>query len=314
MKLPPLNALRAFEAAARHNGYVAASEELNVTRGAISRHVKLLEAHLGTPLFHRHARGVELTEAGRRFLPVLSEAFETITREAARLRTDTRTLRILCPPATSIRWLLPNLESFRTRHPDIDLRLTTDFFRTSRFEIREFDVSFSVEHWPKRLEGLTVVPIFPVMLTPACTPDLLNGSLPLRTPADLARHTLLHETPWRHDWQDWLAAYPADGVSAAAGDDFPNLDMAVKAALMGAGVVMADRVLCREELEAGLLVRPFPQMQCPSPYGAICLLVHDHLMDTPDVKAFVDWARETGARSAREAGLADDVSGANAAP
>lgn len=306
-KLPPLNALRAFEAAARHNGFVGASEELNVTRGAISRHVKLLEEHLGTALFRRHAKGVELTGAGRQFLPVLTDAFDTITREAARLKSDTQSLRVLCPPATSIRWLIPNLDDFRRRHPEIDLRLTTDFFRSSQFETGEFDISFSVEHWPRQREGLTVVPLFPVMLTPACAPRLAEGEVPLRTPQDLTRHTLLHETPWRHDWEAWLSAFPVPGLSKASGDDFPNLDMAVKAALMGAGVVMSDLVLCREELQAGLLIRPFPDLACPSPLGDTCLLVHDTLLYTPKVAAFVEWARETGRRSAIASGLGGEA-------
>ena len=128
MRLPPLNALRAFEAAARHDGFIGASDELNVTRGAISRHVKVLEEHLGVALFTRYAQGVRLTTAGRQLQPVLAEAFRSIASEAHRIRSDALDLRIICPPATSIRWLIPRLEGFRRRHPTIVVRLTTDFY------------------------------------------------------------------------------------------------------------------------------------------------------------------------------------------
>ncbi len=292
MRLPPLNALRAFEAAARHNGFVGASDELNVTRGAISRHVKLLEDHLGTPLFRRHAKGVDLTDAGRRLLPVLTEAFDRIAREARRVSASASDLRIICPPATSIRWLIPRLEMFRQRHPEIHVRLTTEFHSKLGMDVSDYDIGFSVEHWPDRLDNMETHPLFPVILTPACAPELLAGPKPLTTPEDIANFTLLHETPRHEDWSAWLAAFPVAGVNPDSGDAFPNLDIATKAAVMGAGLVMADLVLCREELSAGTLVAPFAEMTCPSPYGAVCLLGPKDKWHTAKVKAFVDWAVE----------------------
>lgn len=292
MRLPPLNALRAFESAARHNGFVAASEELNVTRGAISRHVKLLEDHLGTPLFRRHAKGVDLTEAGKRLLPVLTDAFEKIAREAQRVSSSTADLRIICPPATSIRWLIPRLEMFRQKHPDIQVRLTTEFHSKLGMDVSDYDIGFSVEHWPKRAEGMEIQPLFPVILTPASRPGFIVAGAPLATPADLAKVTLLHETPRREDWSAWLAAFPVAGVSPTEGDEFPNLDIAVKAAIMGAGVVMADLVLCHEELASGALVAPFPDLTCASPYGSVCLLGVADKWHDPKVTAFRTWAME----------------------
>lgn len=292
MRLPPLNALRAFEAAARHNGFVGASEELNVTRGAISRHIKLLEDHLGTPLFRRHAKGVDLTDTGRRLLPVLTEAFGKIATEAQRISTSSADLRIICPPATSIRWLIPRLELFRKAHPDIRVRLSTEFFSKRGFDTTEYDIGFSVADWPERAENMRVQELFPIKLTPACSPALLTGERPLESPADLASFTLLHERPGRYDWTAWLDAFPTPGVTASDGDDFPNLDMAVKAAVMGAGVVMADAVLCRDEITAGTLVMPFPEMVCGSPYGATCLIAPHENWRSTKVKKFVDWAME----------------------
>ncbi|PWJ12867.1 LysR substrate-binding domain-containing protein [Jannaschia seohaensis] len=288
-KLPPLNALKAFEAAARHGGFVGASEELHVTRGAISRHVKLLEAHLGVPLFVRQAQGVRLTAAGLKLLPVVSEAFGTIARAAENLSADAAELRIICPPGTSIRWLLPRLEDFRTAHPEFRVRLTTDFYPESGFDPIEADIGFSVSNWPNRSPDLAAQPLFPTLLTPACAPRYLRDKA-LRRPEALAACELLHETRSHADWTAWTDAFRPAGVDPARGQDFPNIDIATKAAVMGVGVVMADLVLCREELDAGTLVAPFPDMVCPSPLGGICLLAGRDKWQIPKVAAFRSWA------------------------
>ncbi len=291
VRLPPLNALRAFEAAARHGGFVGASTELNVTRGAISRHVKLLEEHLGVPLFARQAQGVRLTAAGAELLSVVSDAFGLIARAADRISSNAAELRVICPPGTSIRWLLPRLEDFRTKHPDLRVRLTTDFFPDGGFDPVEADIGFSVANWPKRSEGLELQTLFPVLLTPACAPGyLLERSL--GSPEALAGCELLHETKNHADWTAWLAKFRPTGVDPAIGQDFSNIDIATKAAVMGVGVVMADLVLCREEFEAGTLVSPFPDMVCKSPLGGICLLGGSEKWNTLKVRAFRSWAHD----------------------
>ncbi len=292
MRLPPLNALKAFEAAARHGGYIAASEELHVTRGAISRHVKQLEEHLGVPLFTRQAKGVRLTEAGRELLPVLTDVFERIQNECQRVTADAGTLRVICPPTTSIRWLIPKLDDFRRKHPEIKVRLTTDFHSGNPSSSSEQDIGFSVAHWPTRETGLKVQTLFPVYLTPACAPSLLEGRPPVRTMEDLAAYPMLHERPGRWDWTEWVEAFNATCFDLKSGDEFPNLDMATKAAVMGAGVVMADLVLCREELESGALVAPLPHLTCPSPTGGVCVLGKEELWDEPKVRCFREWALE----------------------
>lgn len=291
MRLPPLNALRAFEAAARHQGYIAAAEELFVTRGAISRHVKLLEDHLGVQLFKRHAKGVDLTEAGRRFLPVLTEAFRNIATEAERLTTAGNDLRIICPPSISIRWLIPRLERFRIAHPDIRLRLTTDFYGEDGFDTSEFDIGFSVENVTTRPAHIMVQPLLPVVLSPACAPDLLDQT-PLKFPVDLSRVTLLHEHPGRNDWRAWVAHFGVGDIDPDSGDVLPNVDMATKAAVIGAGVVMADLLLCRDELCDGRLVLPFPDLQCPSPMGRYCLIGPQNRWHSANVKLFRDWVAQ----------------------
>jgi DNA-binding transcriptional LysR family regulator len=291
MRLPPLNALRAFEAAARHGGFVGAAEELHVTRGAVSRHVKGLEADLGVALFVRKAQGVRLTAAGARLLPILTEAFGRMSAELTRIRMDARDLRVLCPPATSIRWLLPRMQTFRQAHPDLRLRLTTDFHGEGGFDDSSYDIAFSLEHWPGRPEEVACQPLFPVRLTPACSPTLLERVGPLDGPGDLAGLDLLHETAARLDWTAWVEAHGlASAIDAGTGPVFPNLDMAMRAAIMGLGVVMADLVLCREELESGLLVTPFPDLLCEGTFGDICLLARSDRWHEPAIARFRTWA------------------------
>ncbi|SMX37896.1 LysR substrate-binding domain-containing protein [Maliponia aquimaris] len=294
-RLPPLNALRAFEAAARHDGFVGASEELHVTRGAVSRHIKLLEEHLGVPLFRRHARGVTLTEAGLQLLPVLTESFGRIASVSRRIASDASELRIICPPATSIRWLIPRLDRFRERHPDIRLRLTTDFHGDLGFDGLDHDLGFSIEHWPGRGREIAMQLLFDVRMTPACAPVYLARHR-LDRPEDLAGAALLHETQDHADWRAWLACFPVAGVDAGSGDDFPNLDIATRAAVMGTGVVMADLVLCQDEFAAGTLVAPFPDMVAGAPVGGVCLLGRRDRWEVPKVRKFREWAVEEATR------------------
>jgi DNA-binding transcriptional LysR family regulator len=293
--LPPLNALRAFEAAARHGGFAGAADELCVTRGAISRHVKLLEARLGVALFARLPQGVRLTAAGRRLVPEVTGAFASIERAVRAVSEDAGGLRILCPPATSIRWLLPRVGTFEEAHPGIRLRLTTDFYGGGS-DWSAFDLGFSVERHPGRAPDIAVQPLFPVRLTPAAAPAYLEAQ-GIRAPSDLARATLLHETRARDDWRTWLTAHDLRSADAATERDFPNLDMAVQAAVMGAGVVMADLVLCRAELDSGALVAPFAKMVCEGASGGIALIGPRDRWDAPPVAAFRAWAAAEAERA-----------------
>lgn len=300
MRLPSLNALRAFEAAARHGGYIAAAEELNVTRGAVSRQVKSLEDHLGMPLFRRHTRGVELNEAGRALLPVLTKAFGDISEGVERLGDRRAALRVICPPALSIRWLLPRLPEFKLAHPDIRLRITTDFFGDRGFDGDEFDIGFSCQTPPgKRSSDMIAEPLIPYILCPACAPGLLRDKGPLDGPSDLVRLGLICERHTDDDWVDWLRHFGVEGVDVADADHFPNFDLAVKAAVMGAGVIMADLFLCHEELAKGSLVLPFPEMTCPSPWGWFSLLYASTIRDEPDVTAFRTWIVDAAATDRR---------------
>jgi LysR family transcriptional regulator, glycine cleavage system transcriptional activator len=306
VRLPPLNALRAFEAAARHGGFTGAADELCVTRGAISRQVKLLEEHLGTALFRRLPQGIELTEHGRRYLPVLTGAFESIIDGAKRISAAKSELRIICPPTISIRWLIPRLGQFRARSPDIRIRLTTEFFEWGEFQSGDFDLGFSVERHGRhgqRPAGIEILPMFPMLIVPACAPQLLKGPVALEKPEDLANFTLLHESPDHHDWKSWISIFNVKGVDPETGDAFPNLDMAVKAAVVGMGVVMGDLVLTRDEFETGLLVMPFKDLRCETDWGKFSLVGPVSSWNDPKVEAFKSWVAEAAATEAKELGV-----------
>jgi LysR family glycine cleavage system transcriptional activator len=289
MRLPPLNALRAFEAAARHGGFIEAAAELHVPRGAISRHVKLLEDHLGRALFHRSARGVTLTRAGAELLPVLTDAFRRIADGASRV-AERNEIRVICPPATSIRWLMPRLGVFRAAHPGVRLSITTDFYGERPFDGLDFDLSINCVDPPQqRAAGLRVEPLFPTVSSPACAPSLLARLGPIEQPADLARLPILRES--RHDchWSEWQAAHHVPGLDPESGGAFPNFDLAIKAAVMGEGMILADIVLCRDELAQGSLVLPFPELRHEMPWGWVSLIGTQDRWDDPQVVAFRTW-------------------------
>jgi LysR family glycine cleavage system transcriptional activator len=295
MRLPPLNALRAFEAAARHGGYIDAADELHVTRGAISRHVKTLEEHLGVTLFRRASRGVELTRAGRDLLPALTKAFKVIEEGAARV-TDRSELRVICPPALSVRWLLPSLPEFRAAHPDVRIKLTTDFHGDHAFDGTDYDISIGCANPSnQRPSDIRVEPVAPYTLVPACSPGLLESAR-IRTPEDLVGVNLIREDYPGSDWPDWLKHFRMDHLDLEQGDVFPNFDLAIRAAIMGTGVIMGDLFLCREEFEKGILVQPFPGMSCESSWGWFCVLYPAALLDNPSAVLFLDWVNEIAAR------------------
>ena len=289
MRLPPLNALRAFEAAARHGGYIDAADELHVTRGAISRHVKLLEDHLGVALFHRGVRGVELTRSGRALLPVLTDAFRRISEGAARV-TERLEIRVICPPATSIRWLMPRLPAFRAAHPEVRLSITTDFYGDRAFDGVDFDLAFVCEDaLPRRPDKIRLERLYPSVVSPALAPSLLAERGPITRPEDLARFPILKEAPDTGDWTEWQRAYAIPGLDIDRGDAFPNFDLVVKAAVMGAGMILADVMLCREELAQGVLVMPFPEMRHALDWGWVSLAGTTDRWEDPPVAAFRNW-------------------------
>lgn len=295
--LPSLNGLRAFEAAARHMSFKAAAHELFVTPGAVSQHIKGLEDALGKPLFFRHGRGIELTEAGALLLPVLRDAFQRMSDATDRLTdSDTRgPLNVSVLPSFAIKWLVPRLGKFRNRYPDYDVRLSAtpqlvDFFR----EDLDLAIRLGTGEWADlRCDRLMSGDLFPV-----CSPNLLKGRHPLRKPADLKHHTLLHNQSYG-EWPMWLKVHNVEGVDASRGPGFSDTGLVIEAAMDGQGVGLSRMALAEAELAAGRLVQPF-DLVIPSEL-AYYIVYPEARARQPKIAAFRDWliqeAREAAGNS-----------------
>jgi LysR family glycine cleavage system transcriptional activator len=292
-RLPPLNSLRAFEAAARHLSFTKAAEELHVTPAAISHQIKALEDHCGAPLFRRLTRALELTETGQAALPALREGFDKLAEAAERLRPDRGNgiLTVSVAPSFAAKWLLPRLERFRERHPGFDIRIdATDSL--AKFDADGVDIAlrYGRGHYQDVVsECLMAESVFPV-----CSPALLDGDHPLTSPADLSRHTLIHVS-WQTaqaaapNWRMWLKAAGIETIDAERGPRF-NLDsMAVQAAIDGQGVVLANGALVADDLAAGRLVRPFPPAADETTVFCYYVVYPEAHQLNPKVRAFRDW-------------------------
>jgi LysR family glycine cleavage system transcriptional activator len=286
-KLPPLNAMRAFEAAGRHQSFSRAADELCVTQGAISRHIKLLEADMGVQLFHRHARGIRLTKVGRSLLPEVSGALERIASAVGAVARRQRELKVICACTLANRWLVPQLPRFRDLHPDISVSVglfTSGYedFYAGHYDIG-IDCFIEADNRPRELDARL---IRREALLPACAPSLIENGPPLETPSDLVAYTLLHAAV-ESDWRNWLAAAGADGVDVGRGQMFATSEMAIKAAETGLGIAMCDRYFIEDELASGRLVTPFDLVV--SDNTGYFLFAERGRMDEPAISVFRDW-------------------------
>ena len=294
-RLPPLNALRAFEAGARHLSFTKAAEELHVTQAAVSHQVKLLEEDLGVSLFRRMTRKLALTEEGRALMRVAGEALDAIAGEAARLRDAPggRTLSLSLIPTFGVKWLAPRLGRFWAAHPDIDLRLHHSIHLVD-FARDEVDaaVRWGGGAWP----GVEAVYLMRAGLVPVCSPALCKGPPALNVPDDLRHHTLLHERDYV-DWAQWLAVAGAREVEARRGPIIDDPSVLHQAAIDGQGVALESESIVRADLEAGRLVKPFDVDL--DEHNAYYLVAPPRHFDRPNVQAFRDFllselAAETG--------------------
>jgi LysR family glycine cleavage system transcriptional activator len=285
--LPSLNGLRAFEAAARHLSFTRAADELNVTQTAISHLIRRLEEQLDVKLFVRRNRALELTRDAQDYLPAVRTAFEDLRRATARLRRSDRdgVLTVSTTASLAAKWLVPRVASFQEAHPGIEVRISTSSHLVD-FEREEVDmaVRYGLGSWPAlRANWLMAEDMFPV-----CSPTLLTGDNPLRTPEDLAHHTLLHATASREDWQLWLTAagLPAS-IAARRGLTFDQSFMASQAAVEGLGVALGRARLVEADIAAGRLVVPF-DVVLPTDAGYY-IVAPEATADTPKIALFRDW-------------------------
>jgi LysR family glycine cleavage system transcriptional activator len=284
-RLPPLNALRAYEAAARHLSFTRASRELFVTQAAVSHQVKALEDHLGVRLFRRLNRSLLLTEAGQAYLPAVTQALDLVDEATRRLlrAEDRGTLTVSTLPSFAARWLVPRLGRFFQSHPGIDIRVAPSH---TLVDFDRDDVDVGIRYGKGRYPGLRVDKLFEENLYPVCSPRLVHGRHPLHAPADLKRHTLLHDDP--SEWSKWLrTAGVADLVDASRGSVFTDSSMLIQAAIAEQGVALVRHVLAADDVAAGRLVRPF-DLSIPAD-DAYFLVCPQTTAEQPKITAFREW-------------------------
>ena len=292
-RLPPLNALRAFEAAARHLNFSRAADELSVTPGAVSQQIQNLEDYVGVALFKRTPKGLLLTDAAQTALPALREAFDRLA-EAASLLTaavDGRRLTLTAPPSFAAKWLMPRLKGFEEAYPQVDVRLSADM------EIVDFtagEVDLAIRYGAGRYPALELQRLMSETVIPVASPSLMSET-PLERPEDLANHILLHDgSPDADescpDWSMWLAARGVRGVDGTRGPRFNQSSLVIEAAMSGRGIALAKRTLAQDDLDAGRLIAP---LQIATAVDFAYYLVHPKAKGRlPQVKAFVSWLRE----------------------
>jgi LysR family transcriptional regulator, glycine cleavage system transcriptional activator len=290
--LPPLNALRAFEATARHLSFAKAAGELHVTPAALSHQVRGLEDRLGLPLFHRRTRAIELTEAARLIYPGIHAAFETMREAIQRLDRvgQDNVLVVSATPGFTVKWLVPRLYRFMELYPEIDIRISASM-QPANFETDGIDVA--VRFVLGALPDLHAEKLLDDTVLPLCSPRLLHGPEPLRTQRDLARHTLIHVDqpapfPPAPTWADWLGIVGVEGVDASRGLRFNAADHAIDAAAEGVGIALGYKVIALGDLQAGRLVVPFgPELPLRARgYHFVC---PRRRAAQPKVRVFRDW-------------------------
>lgn len=296
MKSPVhLNALRAFEASARHQSFSAAAAELNVTPAAVGQLVRTLEDWLGTPLFLRGSSGrarLVPTEMTERALPDIRAGFDRLALGLERLKEGAASgmLTVTVSPAFASKWLLPRIHKFQAACPDTDVRLDTSL-KPVDFVAQRIDVGvrYGAGNWP----GLTADKLMDEEIYPVCSPELLRRSRRLRKPDDLARETLIHDLSMDGHagfltWKAWLQKAGVTDVAATRGMKINNSAAVLQTAIEGQGIALARSVMARDDLTAGRLVRLFPDISFASAL-AYYVVYRPECANLPRLIAFRDW-------------------------
>lgn len=304
---PPLNALRAFEAAARHLSIRRAAEELCITHGAVSRHISKLEQHIGARLFVRHHRQIELTNDGARYNLQINDAFGRINAATAELVASVhrKSLRLKVPPTFAIRWLVPRLARFQARYPDMSVEVSTPFVippfasapavpALGPSPAQDFDVAVFYGR-PDFPPNIVCECLFADVMMPVLRPDLAKSLPALNKPADLACHVLLHSLIRKGDWRDWLRAAGVTGVDPESGLRFENNGLVYQAVAEGLGVAVAKYTFVADDLASKQLVAPF-DIYVKSDISYY-LIYPDGRLKNPVVRDFRDWILEEARKS-----------------
>lgn len=295
-----MNALRSFEAAARHLSFTRAAAELSVTQTAISHQIKALEEHLGLPLFRRLNRALLLTEEGQTLFPAVRDALDGLADVAARLRAreTAGTLTVSTLPSFAVKWLVPRMSHFQDRNPGIDLRISAkehlvDFARDGI----DISIRFGAGTWP----GVRAEWLADEAITPVCSPAL---SSELQQPGDLAHATLLHEEmlPLQDfpGWETWLSAVGVGGIDPTRGPRFSHTHLMLQAAMDGRGVALGLLLIAADDLVAGRLVEPF-SFRLPTGFSYY-LVYPPATADRPKIRSFREWIVEEMTQHREELG------------
>lgn len=286
-RLPSLNGLRAFEAAARHMSFTLAAAELNVTQTAISHQIRRLEEELGIRLFVRQNRALSLTPEAKEYLPGIRAAFNDLRLAADRLlrKDDGNVLTVSTLASLAAKWLLPRISDFQEKHPGIDVRITTS---TALVDFKSGGVDAAIRYGRGQWPGLRADWLMADRMFPVCSPELLKRK-PLRKPEDLANHVLLHSSSGNDDdWRLWLTAagLPAN-LSRQPGVTFDLMFMTVQAAIDGLGVAMGRTSYVQDDIKKGRLIVPF-EIELPVDAG-FYLVSPEARADTPKLSTFRKW-------------------------
>lgn len=302
-RLPPLSTFRTFEAAARHLSFRKAADELHVTPAAVSQQIKSLESHLGVPLFHRLPKTLQLTDEGLAMYPKVRDGMDSFAAAIESTRRAGLALNVTAPPSFATRWLVPRLARFSVAHAEVAIRISSN---PENIDGPQTALEMTVEAGNPRHEasevairfGSGIYPGYQVekMLTPdyvlVCSPRLLDGEAPLRTPEDLIDQILIHDESipdpeQRPSWHEWFKVAGVSGVDTERGPRFSNSILAQEAAAEGQGVALALRLQVEAEVAAGRLVIPFATT-LPSAY-AYYLVIPQAIAERPVVSAFKNW-------------------------
>ena len=291
--LPPLNSLRAFEAAARHLSFTKAAEELNVTPAAISQQVKLLEEYFSIQLFKRLTRALILTQPGKAILPILNEAFDKLAEvdDLLRHHQSDKILTVSVAPGFGAKWLLPRLDHFRQFAPEYEIRIdATDI----KVDFNRENVDLALRYGSGEYPGLVSECLLTERIIPVCSPDLLKGKHPLNEPDDLRHHTLLHNT-WANDnrsptnWHAWLKAAGVKNFHSIPGIYFNQNSLMLQAAAEGQGVALEDVNVASDDIEKGRLIQPFTTDYKQSNQFCYYLVYPEQHLQYPKIVRFRQW-------------------------
>lgn len=293
-RLPPLNALRTFEAAARLMSFTQAADELDISPGAVSQQIRILETFAGTPLFKRTGRAVRLTDTGKAVTPLVKDIFEKVAESGRIMQAPSRKGRVMvsAAPSFAAKWLAPRLNAFHQDYEEIEAWISADMMLT---DFNTADADFAIRYGRGSYEGMKTEKLMDETILPVCSPKLQTGHYPLRNPQDLAHHTLIHDDSSDiddtcPDWGSWLRARGVEGINSGRGPRFNQGVLVIESAASGQGVALAKRAIAESDLSSGRLIAPFADGTTDIDFG-YWLVWPKGRHQAKEVRTFIKWLK-----------------------